>query len=113
MEGTQKPHGDWATSYVFSLLCCYKEQCPHLRCQSGQPSDPPTWYPGGPPLSNITLPVSDQERPWGGTSCTTCRGFCAGHYITQLVDVTEPEALEQILMPPSFVVLLMRVIFRV
>ena len=88
-------------SYIFFLLCCYKDQCPHPRCQRGQPSDLSTWYPGGPPLCNLPLPVPDQKRPWGGTSCTTCSGFCAGHYITKLVDVTDHDALGQISMPPS------------
>ena len=90
-------------SYIFFLLCCYKAQCPHPRCQSGRPHDLPTWYPGGPPLCKLPLPIPDQKQPWGGTSCTTCRGFCADHYTTQLVYVTDSDAIGQISMPPSMV----------
>ena len=92
--------GTGLPSYVFFLLCCYKEQCSHPRYNSGQPNTLPTWYPDGLPLSMLPLPVLDPERPWGGNGCTTCKGFCAGHYRTQLVDVTDPEGL-QTSVPPS------------
>ena len=42
-----------------------------------------TWFPGGPPLTYIPLPVSDPERPWaGGKDSADCTEFCAGHYLT-------------------------------
>ncbi len=88
-------------SYIFFLLCCYKKDCPHPRCQAGMPQTTSTWYPGGPPLSSLPLPVPDRERPWGGT-CPTCKGVCSGHYKTQLVDV-HGQALSQVPKPPSAV----------
>ncbi len=87
-------------SYVFFLLCCYKKDCPHPRCQAGPPQTISTWYPGGPPLSHLPLPIPDKERPWGGT-CSTCKGVCSGHYKTQLVDVHDRKALSQVPKPPS------------
>ena len=37
-------------SYMFFLLCCYKEDCPHPRCRTGPHPGTLSWYPGGPPI---------------------------------------------------------------
>ena len=68
--------------YIFFLKCCFQPGCEHPICSLGPPSKCPCWYPEGPPLSHIPLPVQDPSRPWGGQNCDTCKGFCAGHYST-------------------------------
>ena len=67
-------------SYLFFLLCCFKDGCPHPRCQVGPPQSPLTWYPEGPPLSQLPLPVADPQRTWVGP-CDSCEGLCSGHYM--------------------------------
>ena len=89
-------------SYVFFLKCCYKQGCPHPRCQAGPPPVLPTWYPGGPTLNQLPLPVPDPKRQWG-SACSNCKGFCSGHYRTQLVDVCNAEGLSRVPNPPSAV----------
>ena len=43
----------------------------------------------------------DPKRPWGGL-CTTCKGFCSGHYCEPtFTDVTDKDALKQVSRPPS------------
>ena len=73
------------SNYIFLLLPCYEADCPHPECAKGKPADEQTWYPGGPPLSLLPVPIQDPERPWGSKECTKCHGFCCGHYL-------EPEA---------------------
>ncbi|CAB4041217.1 Chromatin modification-related YNG2 [Paramuricea clavata] len=67
--------------YAFMLLPCFKDGCIHPLCKTGKPAIEPhcTWFPNGPPLSYFPLPIPDVDRPWGG-DCTSCSGFCAGHY---------------------------------
>ena len=71
--------------YVFFLVCCFDQDCPHPVCKKGRPSVVPSWYKGGPPITHLPLPVLDLNRPWGNLSCNTCQGFCAGHYSHQLI----------------------------
>ena len=40
-----------------------------------------TWFPGGPPLSTLPVPIPDPDKPWGG-ECNKCIGNCTGHYLT-------------------------------
>ena len=90
-------------SYVFFLICCYDERCPHPRCQTGRPQFPLTWYPGGPPLYQLPLPFLDPGKPWGSNSCEKCKGDCCGHYKTMLVDVRDSHALSDAPKPPASV----------
>ena len=83
------------------MKCCYQPDCTHPVCQSGHPSSTVCWYPGGYPVSYLPLPVPDSERPWGSQTCSTCKGFCAGHY-SKYVDTNDPAALKSI-KPPSVV----------
>ena len=89
-------------SYVFFLLCCFKPDCPHPRCQCGRPESPLTWYPGGPPLFQLPLSASDSQRPWGG-HCDSCNGVCSGHYVTKFIDVYNRKSLSEYSKPPSAV----------
>lgn len=68
------------TNYLFMLLPCYQSECSHPLCVKGKPASEATWYPGGPPLSFLPLPIKDPELPWGG-SCDKCTGACSGHYL--------------------------------
>ena len=67
------------SQYIFYLLPCYSSECPHPICQKGKPSQEELWYPNGPPLSYLPLPIPDQNRPYGG-KCDSC-SVCYGHYI--------------------------------
>ena len=89
--------------YIFFLLCCYKDGCIHPCCQAGTTEQCIRWYPGGPPISYLPLPVVDSDRPWGNLSCSTCSGskFCSGHYKLQVVDVRSTTSLKQMSKPPS------------
>jgi hypothetical protein len=68
------------TNYLFMLKPCYIPECPHPEYLKGKPSVEPTWYPGGPPLSFLPLPILDPIRTWGA-SCKKCRDICTGHYL--------------------------------
>ena len=91
------------SQYIFYLICCYKEGCKHKLCQEGKPADPITWYPGGPTIYQIPFPVIDEERQWGCEHCISCKGFCAGHYKTLLVNILSAAEKKKIQLPPSTV----------
>ncbi len=86
-------------SYMYYLLCCFKDDCRHPRCKAGKPKEPARWYPDGPPLTCIPLPVT--KIPWGSSGCPHCKLSCCGHYATKLFDVTDPEILSKVPKPPS------------
>jgi hypothetical protein len=69
--------------YIFFLLCCFQNDCDHPKCQQNVGKDPSsiTWFPGGPSIKSIPLPVPDPNRPWSGSACIDCKGLCAGHYL--------------------------------
>lgn len=79
-------------SYLFFHKCCFERDCPHPVCQSQNPA-PLRWYPGGPTVHYLPFPFPDPQRPWGGR-CTTCKDFCCGHYISKLVDITNPQEVK-------------------
>ena len=91
---------DLPQAYVFYLKCCYSPDCEHPICQSGPPTNPLVWYPGGPSLSHLPFPVKDLDRPWGA-NCNTCKCFCTGHYINKFFDIDDQESLTKIPHPPS------------
>lgn len=88
--------------YTFWLLCCFKPDCSHPLCKRGEPSVIPIWYPGGPPIMNLPLPIADTNRPRRNSSCDTCKEFCAGHYKVKYVDVREKSATASCMSPPLF-----------
>ena len=91
-------------SYVYFLLCCYQDGCTHPVCQRGRPVETSVWYSGGPSITCLPLPVADPERPWGDTSCFTCKSFCAGHYKKgYFTDILDGDALKAVAPPPSVV----------
>ena len=94
---------DLPSQYVFFLICCYKKGCTHELCQAGEPVEPITWYPGGPTIHHLPFPILDEDRPWGNTQCTSCKGFCAGHYKILTIDVTAKAEKKKIIQPPSIV----------
>ena len=85
--------------YMFLLVYCYSQACPHPVCQKGKPNFIHSWYREGHPITYIPLPVADTSRPWGSQSCTTCQDFCAGHYICEFIDAND--ALSRCIPPPS------------
>ncbi|CAB4010429.1 Hypothetical predicted protein [Paramuricea clavata] len=72
---------DVPLKYIFCLSCCYQPDCEHSLCRKGKPSEEPTWYVGGPPLSFIPVPCPDPERCYGSEQCSECNGACYGHYL--------------------------------
>lgn len=68
------------SQYLFQLLPCFQEGCPHPVCTSGKPPNEYCWYQGGPLISYLPIPIPDTGQPWGG-SCKTCKGHCSGHYL--------------------------------
>ena len=91
------------SQYIFMLTCCFDEECPHPVCQKGMPSEMPGWYKNGPAITHLPLPMVDVDRPWGNTSCSTCKGFCAGHYRVEMVDTTDQSAMKSLAPPPSLI----------
>ena len=67
--------------YVYLLVCCFQQSCPHPLCQQGKEGIPMEWFPGGPNVNYIPLPVPDPAYPLGGDFCDKCSGFCAGHFL--------------------------------
>ena len=39
------------------------------------------WFPGGPRVDNIPLPIPDPVNTWGNDSCEKCSSFCTGHFL--------------------------------
>lgn len=93
------------SQYMFYLVCCYKENCIHPCCQAGKPPEPLRWYQGGPLITELPYPVPDPERPWGSTSCVTCKDLtkCSGHYKSSFVNIKNKAALKKLQKPPSTV----------
>jgi hypothetical protein len=92
--------------YVYFLVCCYQEGCNHPICQGAPDKDPSTltWFPGGPSLKFVPLPVQDSSRPWGNQNCSECSGVCSGHYLKpeQFDFTSEPK--HDFSPPPSAVI---------
>lgn len=51
------------SQYIFLLKCCNHDGCEHPLCV--QKVDFRPWFPCGPPLDYIPLPIVDQSLPWG------------------------------------------------
>lgn len=73
--------------YVFMLTPCFQENCPHNKCQESDHKGELKWFPNGPPLDYFPLPIPDPNRPWGG-QCCKCQGKCAGHFLSQIDNLT-------------------------
>ena len=52
--------------YCFMLKCCYKAGCPHPFCCAGN-SLALQWFPDGPTVTYIPLPIPDPNQQWGST----------------------------------------------
>lgn len=79
----------------------FDRKCPNPICKGGKVAVEPCWFPQGPPLSYLPLPIPDKDRPWGG-SCTSC-SLCCGHYTDPKSAVNIPSTLS--VAPPSTVLL--------
>ena len=58
--------------YVFMLKCCNGDTCNHSLCV--QKVGLPSWFPGGPSVDYLPLPIIDHSYPWGSTDCRKCPG---------------------------------------
>ena len=74
----------YPSQYIYYLLCCFQPGCIHPLCKRyvGKSRSELSWFPGGPPLTYLPIPIPDPERPWGNNSCKQCSGFCSGHFLT-------------------------------
>ena len=61
-----------------------------------------SWFPQGPPLICLPMPIPDPERPWGNGSCKQCSGFCSGHFLVPEVALSSDSV--PMSMPPSTVI---------
>lgn len=76
-------------------------------CQAGKPEQLPQWFPGGPTIDFILLPVRDPSRPWGTSNCTDCKTGCCGHFLKPdkcLSNVKEASESVVIAAPPSQII---------
>ena len=88
--------------YVFFLKCCCQPGFCQKKVANPSTDIPSTWYPNGPPVSSLPLPVLDFQRGWGQTDCPDCVGSCHGHYLKVTDDFTDNEKF--IATPPSVVI---------
>jgi len=84
--------------YCFMLKCCYKTICTHPFCRDGNPFSL-QWFPGGPEVSFVPLPIPDPEQPWGSTDCEKYDGICYGHFLSSI----EKSYLPPMPKPPSVI----------
>ena len=56
--------------YLFGLVCCFYRNCLHPVCQSGKEGTHLEWYPRGPKLGYIPLPIPDPKYEWGKNPVT-------------------------------------------
>ena len=89
------------SQYLFYLVCCGKSDCCHPACSSTE--ELPLWFPGGPSLQYLPLPVRDPERPWGNKACKTCKGECFGHYLLPEQAVKLSKHHKPMSKPPSII----------
>lgn len=89
------------TQYLYLLVCCFSPNCPHPLCQAGRGGISFDWFPGGPRVDRIPLPVPDPAHPWGGDSCGKCTGFCSGHFL--MPEETLKSDASPMSLPPSTV----------
>ena len=69
--------------YLYLLVCCFGDDCPHPLCKRGPNEISQSWFPGGPNLKTIPLPVPHPSYPWGNTHCDKCSAIlCSGHFLT-------------------------------
>ena len=80
-------------------MCCFSKDCPHPVCQLGKEGTPSKWYPEGPKLGYIPLPIPDPKYIWGNKSCTKCKELCAGHFLSSTEVLTS--TLPSMSQPPS------------
>ena len=69
------------SQYIYLLVCCFESNCLHPLCQSGREGIAMEWFPGGPTITQIPMPVPDPNHPWGKNSREKCDGFCSGHFL--------------------------------
>ena len=75
--------------YIFFLKCCFSLNCKHplciKMCGSSKIELPTHWFPGGPPLDYIPIPIPDACHLWGSQRCLKCSAenrTCHGHFLS-------------------------------
>ena len=94
-------------NYVFMLLPCYQNNCPHPVCMNGKVGPECLWYQGGPQVTFSPLPVADKDRPWGSQDCQYCtehgKDSCNGHYLSieEIIKLAEEGQTLEFCPPPK------------
>lgn len=87
IEKVRLKHGipNVPVQYCFMLKseCCYKKNCLHPFCCSGNPVSL-QWFPGVPNVAYIPLSIADPDQPWGAKNCEKCKGNAMAISLTQL-----------------------------
>jgi hypothetical protein len=55
-------------------------------------------------ITHLPFPVPDSSKPWGGTNCEQCKGFCAGHYVRDPVFIDVFDTVKTIHKPLSVII---------
>ena len=91
------------------LKCCYKPTFPHPFCCVGD-SQSLRWFPDGPNITFIPLPIPDPDQPWGSTNYKKCDGTCYGHLLNisstcygHLLNISKEYHLPAMSKPPSVI----------
>ena len=81
--------------YLYLLVCCFDQSCPHPLCQLECEGLSMVWYPLR--VDSLPLPIPDPMQPWGNALRKKCTGFCAGHFLkpeealrSDLAPMTQP-----------------------
>lgn len=97
---------DLPSQYVFMLIPCLQEGCPHKICKEGGANCDLKWFSDGPPLDYFPIPIPDPNRPWGG-DCSQCQGTCNGHFLPpsqHLENYQEHGKKDMMSKPPSKII---------
>ena len=106
MRPAPEAHEEECPKYVFMLQCCFEDGCVHPVCKEGLLQNE-TWYPGGPSLAFLPLPVPDINHPFNGASCNECGTQCNGHYMKydEALARFREDRKTDLVQPPSVVIL--------
>ena len=62
---------------MFQLVLCYEVDFIHPLCREGRPKEEETWFPGGPSLTYLPIPIPDVKSQ----NFEKCEQECSGHYL--------------------------------
>ena len=82
------------TNYIFHLTLCGSSLCMHPRCKKGETSSETKWYPNGPPVTWLPLPVPDTERKGHFVKAKVLiEEFNSGHFRSETDVMAKPPSV--------------------